>query len=95
MRLLFLGDVVGRAGRGTVIGVLPKLKIERKLDFVVINAENAADCNLWRLGADGPAQVPFALTPGSMFPLAVFAVRSCGLWLWLVRAKRFGHGGPI
>jgi len=42
MRLLFLGDVVGRAGRGTVIGVLPKLKIERKLDFVVINAENAA-----------------------------------------------------
>jgi len=60
-----------------------------------INAENAADCNLWRLGADCPAQVPFALTPGSMFPLAVFAVRSCGLWLWLVRAKRFGHGGPI
>jgi hypothetical protein len=42
MRLLFLGDVVGRAGRKAVIEQLPKLRARYKLDFVVINGENAA-----------------------------------------------------
>jgi metallophosphoesterase (TIGR00282 family) len=42
MRLLFLGDVVGRSGRTAVIEELPKLRDRYKLDFVVINAENAA-----------------------------------------------------
>ena len=42
MRLLFLGDVVGRAGRRAVIERLPNLRDRYKLDFVVINGENAA-----------------------------------------------------
>ena len=42
MRLLFLGDVVGRAGRKAVVDGLPKLVARFKLDFVVVNGENAA-----------------------------------------------------
>lgn len=42
MRLLFLGDIVGRAGRNAVIDRLPALRQRWKLDAVVINGENAA-----------------------------------------------------
>lgn len=42
MRLLFLGDVVGRSGRKAVLEWLPKLRKRYKLDFVVVNGENAA-----------------------------------------------------
>jgi metallophosphoesterase (TIGR00282 family) len=42
MRILFLGDVVGRSGRGAVIAALPKLRERYRLDFVVVNGENAA-----------------------------------------------------
>ena len=42
MRLLFLGDLLGRAGRNAVIDRLPALIVEYSLDFVVVNGENAA-----------------------------------------------------
>ncbi|MCP8940151.1 TIGR00282 family metallophosphoesterase [Alsobacter sp. SYSU M60028] len=42
MRLLFLGDVVGRPGRNAVVRRLPGLREAWKLDCVVINGENAA-----------------------------------------------------
>ena len=42
MKLLFLGDVMGRAGRSAVIETLPRLRREWELDFVVVNAENAS-----------------------------------------------------
>jgi hypothetical protein len=42
MRLLMLGDVVGRSGRAAVIQRLPELRNRWKLDFVAVNAENAA-----------------------------------------------------
>jgi len=42
MRLLFVGDVVGRSGRAIVMERLPRLIADWKLDFVVINGENAA-----------------------------------------------------
>jgi len=41
MRLLFLGDVVGRAGRAAVAARLPGLRADWRLDFVVVNGENA------------------------------------------------------
>ena len=41
MKVLFLGDVMGRAGRRAVADHLPRLRNEWALDFVVINAENA------------------------------------------------------
>jgi metallophosphoesterase (TIGR00282 family) len=42
MRILFLGDVMGRSGRAAVIGRLPGLRRDWALDFVVVNAENAS-----------------------------------------------------
>ncbi len=42
MRILFLGDVVGRAGRAAIMETLPKLKESLKPDFCIVNGENAA-----------------------------------------------------
>ena len=42
MRLLFIGDIIGRAGREVVETQLPRLKQSLNLDFVVANGENAA-----------------------------------------------------
>jgi metallophosphoesterase (TIGR00282 family) len=42
MRLLFCGDVVGRAGRRALIDRLPGLRQRLGLDLIVVNGENAA-----------------------------------------------------
>ncbi len=42
MKLLFLGDIVGSCGRRAVIDVVPGLRRELGLDFVVANGENVA-----------------------------------------------------
>ena len=42
MRILFIGDVVGRSGRAIVNQRLPGLIADWKLDLVVLNGENAA-----------------------------------------------------
>ena len=42
MRLLFLGDIVGRAGRRAALEAIPRLRERYKLDLLVINGENAA-----------------------------------------------------
>ena len=42
MRILFIGDVVGRSGRKIVYDRLPGLIAEWKLDLVVVNGENSA-----------------------------------------------------
>ena len=42
MRILFLGDVMGRSGRTAVVEKLPKLRADWGLDFVVVNGENAS-----------------------------------------------------
>lgn len=41
MRILFLGDVMGRSGRSAVAERLPALRRDWGLDFVVVNGENA------------------------------------------------------
>lgn len=41
MKILFLGDVMGRAGRAAIINHLPRLRRDWTLDFVVVNGENA------------------------------------------------------
>ncbi len=41
MKILFLGDVMGRAGRKAVTENLARLRADWKLDFIVVNAENA------------------------------------------------------
>ena len=42
MKILFLGDVMGRAGRAAITERLPKLRTDWGLDFVVVNGENAS-----------------------------------------------------
>ena len=42
LRLLFLGDVMGEPGRKAIAAVLPGLKKELKVDFAIVNGENAA-----------------------------------------------------
>ena len=42
MRILFVGDVVGRSGRAAVIERLPGFVADWKLDLVIVNGENAA-----------------------------------------------------
>lgn len=42
MRLLFLGDVVGRSGRDALLRELPGLRARLALDLVVVNGENAS-----------------------------------------------------
>ncbi|MBL4876999.1 MAG: YmdB family metallophosphoesterase, partial [Cohaesibacteraceae bacterium] len=42
MRLLFIGDLVGKAGREIVLSRLPGLIDRYGIEFVVVNGENAA-----------------------------------------------------
>ncbi|MDA7572684.1 YmdB family metallophosphoesterase [Candidatus Pelagibacter sp.] len=43
MKILFLGDVVGISGRSAILNNLLSLIKNKKIDFVVVNGENAAD----------------------------------------------------
>ncbi|HEV8132511.1 MAG TPA: TIGR00282 family metallophosphoesterase [Acidobacteriota bacterium] len=42
MRILFVGDVVGKAGRKITVTHLPLLKADFHIDFAIVNCENAA-----------------------------------------------------
>ena len=42
MRILFIGDIVGRSGRTVLLERLPRLVRDWRLDFVAVNGENAA-----------------------------------------------------
>ena len=42
MRILFIGDVVGKTGRNAILDRLPGLVTDWKLDLVIVNGENAA-----------------------------------------------------
>jgi metallophosphoesterase (TIGR00282 family) len=61
MKILFFGDVIGRAGREGLSNALPRIKELHQPDFIIVNAENAAHgkglspkvaAELWGLGAD-------------------------------------------
>ena len=74
MRVLFLGDIVGRTARNDVIEQLPFLRDELALDFIVINCENAAGgfgitpkiCDaLFAAGADVLTITPLSVTDPS------------------------------
>ncbi len=43
MKVLFLGDTVGKPGMRAVVKMVPVLRRELKIDCVIVNAENAAD----------------------------------------------------
>jgi len=42
MNILFIGDIVGSPGREAIKSLLPELKKEYRLDFIIANGENAA-----------------------------------------------------
>ncbi len=42
MRILFLGDLVGRAGREAAAAALPALRARLRIDLAIVNAENAS-----------------------------------------------------
>ncbi len=45
MKILFIGDIVGEPGRKAVETILPRLREEHALDFVIANGENSAGGN--------------------------------------------------
>ncbi|MDD5139541.1 MAG: TIGR00282 family metallophosphoesterase [Verrucomicrobiales bacterium] len=45
MKLLFIGDIVGEPGRKAVHNILPRLRDQHALDFVIANGENSAGGN--------------------------------------------------
>ncbi len=42
MKLLFIGDIVGKPGREIVAALVPRVRVEQSIDFVIANGENAA-----------------------------------------------------
>jgi metallophosphoesterase (TIGR00282 family) len=42
LRVLYVGDVVGRSGRAILLDELPRLRAELELDAAIVNGENAA-----------------------------------------------------
>ena len=46
MNILILGDIVGPSGRKAIINKLPILIKQKKIDFVIVNGENAADAGV-------------------------------------------------
>ncbi len=42
MRVLFLGDIIGRAGRKALQNNLKEIKQKYQIDFTIINGENSA-----------------------------------------------------
>ena len=42
MRLLVVGDVIGKPGRQALKSLLPRLVDERRTDYVIVNVENLA-----------------------------------------------------
>lgn len=60
LRVLFIADIIGKPGRRIVSLVLPIMKKEDKIDFVIANGENAASngltenvvAKLYRYGVD-------------------------------------------
>lgn len=45
MKILMIGDIVGRPGRNIVHNMLPQLRENLKIDFVIANGENSAGGN--------------------------------------------------
>ena len=46
MRILFLGDVVGNSGCSKILNNLLSQKELNKIDFVIVNGENAAEAGV-------------------------------------------------
>ena len=45
VKILFIGDIVGEPGRRAVKLILPRLRDQHALDFIIANGENSAGGN--------------------------------------------------
>lgn len=97
MRVLMVGDVVGRPGREAVEALLRPLRAELALDFVVVNAENAAagrglTARLARQLLESGADV---LTSGNhIYNVKEFAQQLDSLDLPILRPANYPPGAP-
>ena len=69
MKILFIGDIVGEPGRRAVKTLLPQLREQHSLDFVIANGENSAGgagCN-WH-DKSYAASVAVSVVPPNYFP---------------------------
>lgn len=96
MRLLFLGDIVGKPGREAIYSQLPGLISDYKIDFTIINGENAAAgfgiteeilVSLIRVGAD-------VVTTGNHVWDKKEALTFCERYPEFVRPANFPEGTP-
>src|SRR6202044_1872733 len=96
VRILFLGDVVGRTGRDTVAARLPGLRQDLRVDLAVVNAENASHGfglapdmarNLFAAGADVITLGNHAWDRKEIIPYIAETPR-------LIRAVNFPPGTP-
>ncbi|WP_373353027.1 YmdB family metallophosphoesterase [Pseudoroseicyclus sp. CXY001] len=96
MRILFLGDVMGRAGRAAVAERLPKLREAWRLDFVVVNGENASSGHglsgshakgLFEAGADVVTLGDHAFDQKDM-------IQTCDSEGRIIRPLNYGKGVP-
>ena len=78
MRILFLGDVVGKSGRRLVVETLPDFQRKYHVDFTIVNGDNAAHgfglsqsvCReLFSAGADVITSGNHGWTPKEILPL--------------------------
>ena len=42
MKIIFIGDIVGKNARDAVIKIIPDLRLKYQSDVIICNAENAA-----------------------------------------------------
>lgn len=45
MKILYIGDIVAKIGRRAVAQILPELKNEKQIDFVIAQGENMSTGN--------------------------------------------------
>ena len=67
MRVLCVGDVVGRPGLAFALETIPALRRDKGIDLVIVNGENADDCGIGlpRAAAEQLLQVADAITTGN------------------------------
>jgi len=62
MRILMLGDIVGRPGRQAVTNRLPQIRRDQGIDLVVANGENASGGIGWPPARRGSSWPPASMS---------------------------------
>lgn len=96
MKILFLGDVMGRAGRQAIADHLPKMRDDYQADFVIVNGENASGGRglteahaqlIFEAGADAITLGDHAFDQKTMFSFIEREAR-------IIRPLNYGKGAP-